>query len=313
MPTPATRRRLPPWLKVKAPGGARYAAIKETLRGLDLHTVCEEARCPNMGECWGQGTATMMVLGDVCTRGCRFCAVRSGNPGGMVDGDEPAKVADAVARMGLDYVVLTMVDRDDLTDGGAAHVSACVQAIKLATPDVMVEVLTGDFRGDEQAIAVAATSGAEVLAHNVEVVRRLTPLVRDPRCDYDQSMRVLAAFRRLGPAGAVTKASIMVGVGETADEVDACMADLVAAGVRILTVGQYLRPTPKHLPVDRFVTPDEFDGYRERGLAAGFDYVASGPLVRSSYKAAEQFLRSRRKSPDQPAILRRIDEVAPCP
>ncbi len=247
-----------------------------------------------MGECWGQGTATMMVLGDVCTRGCRFCAVRSGNPKGIVDGGEPDKVADAVAKMGLDYVVLTMVDRDDLPDGGAAHISRCVQAIKREKPDVMVEVLTGDFVGNELAVATVARSGAEVLAHNVEVVRRLTPLVRDPRCDYDQSLRVLRAFRRLGPASSVTKASIMVGVGETHDEVLACMDDLLEAEVEILTVGQYLRPTPKHLAVDRFVRPDEFEVYRRRGLERGFRYVASGPLVRSSYKAAEQVLTSQR-------------------
>jgi len=284
---------LPHWLKVQAPGGPRYAAIKETLRGLDLHTVCEEARCPNMGECWGQGTATLMVLGDVCTRGCRFCAVRSGNPKGVVDAGEPEHVAHAVAAMGLDYVVLTMVDRDDLPDGGASHVVRCVQAIQRAQPGVMVEVLTGDFQGNELALAAVARSGADVLAHNVEVVRRLTPKVRDPRCDYDQSMDVLRAFRRLGPPGTATKASIMVGVGETTAEVLECMDDLRAADCEILTIGQYLRPTPKHLEVARFVTPEEFEAYRLHGEARGFDYVASGPLVRSSYKAAEQFLLAR--------------------
>jgi lipoic acid synthetase len=255
----------------------------------------------------------MMVLGDTCTRGCRFCAVASGNPQGVVDANEPEHVADAVAKMGLDYLVLTMVDRDDLADGGAAHVSDCVQAIKRSSPHVMVEVLSGDFLGDEAALATIAQSGAEVLAHNIEVVRRLTPLVRDSRCGYDQSLDALRAYRRLGPESGVTKASLMVGVGETFDEVLECMDDLRDAEVEILTIGQYLRPTMKHMAVDRFVTPDEFDRFRVEGLDRGFSYVASGPLVRSSYKAAEQFLLAAQSKSCQLDSSQSLTGVPPCP
>jgi lipoic acid synthetase len=284
--------RLPAWLKVRAPGGERYARIKSTLRNLDLHTVCEEARCPNVGECWGAGTATIMVLGDVCTRGCRFCSVTSGNPGGTVDPDEPENVARAVARMGLDYVVMTMVDRDDLSDGGAAHVAECVRSIKRHDASVLVEVLSGDWAGDQAAIRTASESGAEVMAHNIETVRRLTPAVRDARCGYDLSLDVLRRYKALAPEGTYTKSSIMVGVGERPDEVLSTMDDLREVGVDLLTLGQYLRPTKRHLDVAEFVHPDDFERYRREALARGFRSVASGPLVRSSYRAGELLIKS---------------------
>jgi len=272
---------------VRAPGGSRYRHIKGTLRGLDLHTVCEEARCPNQGECWGAGTATVMLLGDVCTRGCRFCAVASARRGRELDPDEPAKVAEAVAALGLDYVVLTTVDRDDLPDGGAGHIASTVRALRERDPELRVEVLSGDFAGDEDALVEVSASGATVLAHNVEVVRRLTPSVRDARCGYDLSLGVLRRFGELSPAGVPTKSSLMVGLGETAAEVAECLADLRAAGVDLLTVGQYLQPSAKHLAVAEYVTPERFEQYRREALALGFSRVASGPLVRSSYRAAE--------------------------
>jgi lipoyl synthase len=253
--------------------------------------VCEEALCPNIAECWGGGTATLMVLGDVCTRGCRFCGVATGHPGGVVDPGEPDKVAEAVLAMGLSYVVLTSVDRDDLPDGGAAHFAACVGAIKRRDPRTLVETLTGDMQGDERALAVLAVSGAEVLAHNLETVERLHPMVRDPRARYAQSLLVLAAFKRLRPE-AVTKSSLMLGLGEREDEVLTAMDDLRAAGVEILTMGQYLRPTRKHLPVVEYLPPARFDHYRALALARGFRFVAAGPLVRSSYRAGELFLQS---------------------
>jgi len=284
---PTPRRRLPEWLKVRAPGGPRYAHIKGTLRTLDLHTVCEEARCPNQGECWGSGTATVLLLGDVCTRGCRFCAVDSARQGRPVDPDEPEHVARAVARLGLDYVVLTTVDRDDLPDGGAGHIARTVAAIRARDPAVGIEVLMGDLGGDPEALATVAGSGAVVLAHNVETVRRLTPRVRDRRCDYDLSLTVLRRWRELAPEGVPTKSSLMVGLGETAGEVLACLDDLRDAGVELLTIGQYLQPTPRHLPVAEYVAPEVFSRYREEALRRGLSAVASGPLVRSSYRAAD--------------------------
>jgi len=276
---------------VRLPGSGEFYPIRQRLRGLGLHTVCEEARCPNMAECWGGGTATLMVLGDVCTRGCRFCSVTTGHPGGVVDPCEPEKVAEATGAMGLDYVVLTAVDRDDLPDGGAAHFAACVDAIKRRDPRVLVETLTGDMLGDERALAVLAASGAEVLAHNLETVERLQPMVRDPRANYAQSLGVLAAFKRLR-AGAVTKSSLMLGLGEREDEVLRAMDDLRAVGVEILTLGQYLRPTKKHLPVVEYVEPARFAQYEALGLARGFRFVAAGPLVRSSYRAGELFVKN---------------------
>lgn len=279
----------PAWLKVPLPTGEKFLMLKSRLRALGLHTVCEEARCPNIGECWAGGTATLMVLGDVCTRHCRFCAIASGNPKGRVDKDEPEKSAQVAETMDLKYVVLTAVDRDDLPDGGAAHFAATVTAIKRRVPGIVVETLTGDFQGDEEALAVMLASGLDVFAHNLETVRRLQRTVRDARANYDQTLFVLAKALELRPE-LVTKTSLMLGLGETDEEVLQAMRDLRAVGVRILTLGQYLRPTEKHLPVIEFVTPEKFAWLEQQARALGFDYVASGPLVRSSYRAAELFL-----------------------
>jgi lipoic acid synthetase len=299
---PKMRDPKPNWLKVRAPGGETYTHIKQTLRGLDLHTVCEEARCPNVGECWSKGTATVMVLGDVCTRGCRFCAVTSGHPKGVVDAREPENVASAVAALGLKYVVLTMVDRDDLPDGGAAHVRDTVLALRRLSPGLLVETLVGDFAGDFSCVDTVLSGGPSVYGHNIEVVRRLTPLVRDRRCSFDRSLDLLSYARKKADEKPqndelnsekwtrYVKSSLMVGVGETDDEVVEAMADLRKAGVDIVTLGQYLRPSPKHLPVDRYVTPEQFERWQTIGQAMGFAFVASGPLVRSSYHAAEAFV-----------------------
>jgi len=280
----------PSWLKVRAPGGERFNALKGTFRSLDLHTVCEEARCPNVGECWTEGTATVMLLGDVCTRGCRFCAVTTGDPRGAVDGREPEHVARALARLELQYVVLTMVDRDDLLDGGAAHVARTVTRIHELRPDILLETLLGDFGGHMDYVDTTVDARPDVWAHNIEVVRRLQRTVRDVRCSYERSLDVLRRVKRRDPSR-WTKSSIMVGLGETDDEVLETMRDLREAGVDIVTVGQYLRPSPKHLAVERYVTPEQFAAYAEAGKELGFRYVASGPLVRSSYRAAEVFIR----------------------
>lgn len=281
----------PPWLKVRAPGGERYGALKETFRSLDLHTVCEEARCPNIGECWAEGTATIMLLGDTCTRGCRFCAVATGNPRGAVDVREPEHVARALAGMPLQYIVMTMVDRDDLLDGGAGHVAATVRRLKELRPDMLVETLVGDFGGHLDPVDVTIDARPDVWAHNIEVVRRLQRTIRDVRCSYEQSLRVLARVKQRAPT-MLAKSSIMVGIGESDDEVLETMADLRGAGVDIVTLGQYLRPTPRHAPVDRYVEPARFEEFARQGRALGFAFVASGPMVRSSYKAAEVFVRA---------------------
>jgi lipoyl synthase len=282
--------RKPEWLKVRLPGGERHAQLKETFRRLELHTVCEEARCPNIGECWREGTATIMILGDVCTRGCRFCAVTSGNPKGVVDANEPAHVAQALGQMDLAYVVLTMVDRDDLPDGGADHVARTVQAIRGKSPELLIEALVGDFAGRTADVEKLVRDGRpDVYAHNVEVVPSLQRRMRDARCSWERSVDSLRAARAAGAN--VTKTSLMVGCGETEAEVHTAMQQLRAADVDVLTIGQYLRPTPKHVPVVRYVEPAEFDRYREAGLSLGFKYVAAGPLVRSSYRAAEAFLK----------------------
>jgi lipoic acid synthetase len=282
--------RKPEWLKVRLPGGERHAHLKETFRRLNLHTVCEEARCPNIGECWREGTATIMILGDVCTRGCRFCAVTSGNPKGVVDHEEPAHVAQALGQMDLAYVVLTMVDRDDLPDGGADHVARTVQEIRKRSPELLLETLVGDFAGRVSDVEKLVRDGRpDVYAHNVEVVPSLQRRMRDARCSWDRSVESLRAAREAGAN--VTKTSLMVGCGEEEAEVHEAMAQLRAADVDVLTIGQYLRPTPKHAPVARYVEPAEFERYREAGTALGFKYVAAGPLVRSSYRAAEAFLK----------------------
>lgn len=281
----------PDWLKVPIPAGPTVGRLTGLLRQRGLHTVCEEARCPNMGECWAGGTATFMVLGDVCTRGCRFCAVKTHRNGLPVDDTEPDKVAEAAVAMRLTYVVLTMVDRDDLSDGGANHIAATVRALKRRDPGILVEALVSDFQGDAGQLADCLAGGADVFAHNVETVERLTPRVRDHRCDYRRSLSVLRSAKSLRP-GIVTKSSLMLGLGESDAEVERAMDDLRAHDVDVLTLGQYLRPTLKHLPVREHIAPARFAALEKRALRKGFLYVAAGPLVRSSYKAGEYFLQN---------------------
>lgn len=284
--------RKPDWLRVRLPAGPQhdeFQGLKARFRDRGLHTVCEEARCPNIFECWGQGTATVMILGETCTRGCRFCSVHTGKPGGVIDADEPENTALALAEMGLAYVVLTMVDRDDLRDGGAGHVARTVRRIKHHTPDLRVEALVGDFRGRRQDIQTVVREGRpDVFAHNVEVVPRLQRTIRDARCSWSRSIDVLTAAKELGSA--ITKSSLMVGLGESRGEVLEAMRKLRDADVDVLTIGQYLRPTKRHASVERYVEPSEFADYERAGLDMGFRFVASGPLVRSSYRAAEAFL-----------------------
>jgi len=293
---PPPDRKKPDWLKVGLPSGPSVARLQRLVGELGLHTVCQEALCPNLGECWGHGTMTVMILGEVCTRACKFCAVHTGHPGGRVDPTEPQRVAEAVRRLGLGYVVLTSVDRDDLPDGGAGQFAATVRAIKRAAPATRVEALTPDFQGDRKAVATVLEAGLDVFAHNLETVRRLTPRVRDPRAGYDQSLAVLAfarEYREEKGLDYLTKSSLMVGLGETEAEIREAMADLRAAGVEVLTLGQYLRPTKNHLPVARYVPPEDFAKYRDWGYAMGFLEVFSGPLVRSSYRAERVFLEAR--------------------
>ncbi|MGB8331375.1 MAG: lipoyl synthase [Polyangiales bacterium] len=284
--------RKPDWLRVRLPAGPQqdeFSRLKARFRGRGLHTVCEEARCPNIFECWGQGTATVMILGETCTRGCRFCSVNTGKPGGFVDPEEPENTALALAEMGLAYVVLTMVDRDDLSDGGAAHVARTVRRIRHHSPGLRVETLVGDFQGHHPDIRTVVHEGhPDVFAHNVEVVPRLQRPIRDSRCSWDRSVGVLATAKALGAS--ITKSSLMVGLGEERKEVLESMQLLRDADVDVLTIGQYLRPTKRHAPVQRYVEPKEFADYEQAGLQMGFRFVASGPLVRSSYRAAELFL-----------------------
>ncbi|TAL73134.1 MAG: lipoyl synthase [Rhodanobacter sp.] len=274
----------PPWLRVKLPTGAKYEAIANIVHTHKLNTVCMESKCPNIAECWGRGTATLMLMGSVCTRACKFCAVSTGNPNGWLDPLEPMQVADAVALMGLKYVVLTSVDRDDLPDGGAAHYAACVKAIHARSPSTAVEALTPDFAGSHDAVATVLDAGLATYAQNLETVRRLTHPVRDPRAGYEQTLDVLAFAKRHSPK-TLTKTSLMLGLGETDEELDQTLDDIRAANVDIVTMGQYMRPSVNHLPVERFVTPDEFRAYRDLALSKGFVEAVSGPLVRSSYRA----------------------------
>lgn len=274
----------PAWLRAKMPSGSGFAAVRQTVRTHRLSTVCEESMCPNIGECWNNGTATIMVMGSVCTRACRFCAVDTGNPRGWLDPEEPLNTARAVKLMQLDYVVITSVDRDDLADGGAGHYAACVREIKKLNPNTAVEALTPDFNGVLEDVQKVVDSGIEVFAQNIETVKRLTHPVRDPRAGYEQTIDVLAHAKKYRPA-VLVKTSLMLGLGERDDEIIATMHDLRAAGVDIVTLGQYLRPTPYHLAIDRYVMPDEFAAYRREGLDIGFLEVVAGPLVRSSYRA----------------------------
>ena len=280
------RQRKPDWLRIRVQGGERYDAVKDIVHSHRLATVCEEAKCPNMSECWSAGTATIMLMGDVCTRACRFCAVNTGNPRGWLDPAEPENTARSVALMNLKYVVLTSVNRDDLPDGGAAHYAACVRRVKADNPETAVEALTPDFLGDLGDVETVLDAGIDVFAQNVETVRRLTHPVRDPRAGYEQTLTVLRHAKRYRP-DVLTKTSLMLGLGETDDEIEACMDDLRAAAVDILTFGQYLQPTAHHLPVERYVSPEAFERYRQSGLARGFLEVVSGVFVRSSYRAEQ--------------------------
>jgi lipoic acid synthetase len=281
----------PSWLRAKAPSGEGFSVVKSIVREHRLATVCQEAKCPNIGECWNAGTATIMLMGAVCTRACRFCAVDTGNPRGWLDAEEPQNVARTVELMRLKYVVLTSVNRDDLPDGGAKHYADCIRAIKHNTPATAVEALTPDFQGVLADVEQVVDSGLEVFAQNVETVRRLTHPVRDPRAGYEQTLRVLDHAKRYKPS-VLTKTSLMLGLGETDAEILETLDDLRAIEVDILTLGQYLRPTVNHLPVQRFVTPAEFDRYREEALARGFLECVSGPLVRSSYRAEQALNRN---------------------
>jgi len=288
-PRPVGRK--PSWLRAPMPAGRRFDAVRQTVREHRLATVCEEAKCPNIGECWNAGTATLMLMGEVCTRACRFCAVDTGNPRGWLDAEEPANAARTVALMGLRYVVLTSVNRDDLDDGGAAHFAACVREIKGVSPATAVEALTPDFQGVLADVETVVDSGLDVFAQNVETVRRLTHPVRDPRASYQQTLAVLAHAKRHRPE-VLTKTSLMLGLGETDDEILATMDEMRAVGVDILTLGQYLRPTVNHLAVERFVTPEEFERYRSAALERGFVECVAGPLVRSSYRAEQALARN---------------------
>ena len=276
--------RKPPWLRVKLPAGAKYEEIRDLVRSHKLSTVCAESKCPNIAECWGRGTATLMLMGSVCTRACKFCSVSTGNPHGWLDPLEPASVADAVALMKLKYVVLTSVDRDDLPDGGAGHYAACIRAIHGRTPETAVEALTPDFAGRHECVARVLDAGLATYAQNIETVERLTHPVRDARAGYRQTLGVLK-FAKGYASKTITKTSMMLGLGETDDEIDRALDDIRAADVDVVTMGQYMRPTQNHLPVERFVTPEQFQQYREMALAKGFLEVVSGPLVRSSYRA----------------------------
>jgi lipoyl synthase len=276
--------RKPQWLRAPMPAGTGFDAVKSVVKEHRLATVCEEAKCPNIGECWNAGTATLMLMGAVCTRACRFCSVDTGNPRGWLDHEEPINSARTVQLMGLKYVVLTSVNRDDLPDGGAAHFAACVREIKRLSPNTAVEALTPDFQGNLKDVETVVASGLEVFAQNVETVKRLTHPVRDPRATYEQTLDVLRHAKAFRP-DVLTKTSLMLGLGETDEEIETAMDDMRAANVDILTLGQYLRPTVNHLEIERWVTPQEFERYRELALSKGFLECVSGPLVRSSYRA----------------------------
>ncbi len=281
----------PEWLKVRPPSGENYVRLKAMMSELNLATVCQSARCPNIGECWSAGTATVMLMGDVCTRGCRFCNVKTGNPRGKIDTAEPEKVGYAVGQMNLDYVVLTSVDRDDLPDQGAAHFAQTIRKIKSVNPKTLVEVLTPDFRGNEDLIKLLVEAAPDVFAHNIETVERLTPRVRDPRAGYRQSLNVLRTVKKFDPK-MKTKSSVMLGLGEDPLEIETTLRDLRDVGCDVVTFGQYLQPSKRHLPVFRYIAPLEFDHWREIAEAMGFLYVASGAMVRSSYRAGEFFMKA---------------------
>ncbi|KAF8349954.1 mitochondrial Lipoyl synthase [Amanita rubescens] len=294
--------RLPSYLKTSIPSGASFNKIKKDLRGLNLHTVCEEARCPNIGDCWGSGkdtlgaegrstaTATIMLMGDTCTRGCRFCSVKTSRAPPPLDPHEPENTAEAISRWGVGYIVLTSVDRDDLADGGARHFAETIRKIKQKAPQILVEALTGDFAGVLDHVSLVARSGLDVYAHNIETVEELTPFVRDRRATFRQSLKVLEHAKKEGVR--VTKSSIMLGVGETHDQILDALKELRKSDVDVVTFGQYMRPTKRHMKVDRYVEPAEFERWKTIAEDMGFLYVASGPLVRSSYKAGEYYIEN---------------------
>ena len=279
----------PPWLKAQIPTGEKYYYLKKLLKSLNLSTVCEEANCPNIGECWGGGTATIMLMGDLCTRGCRFCNVKTGNPKGQLDQQEPQKVAYALSRLNLNYIVLTSVNRDDLPDEGAGHFAKTIDHIKKRLPELLLEVLTPDFKGEAKWIQKIVDSGPHVFAHNIETVKRLSRRVRDPRASYPQSLKVLELVKQQNPS-IYTKSSIMLGLGETRDEILQTFKDLRSVGCDVVTLGQYLRPKKRHLPVVRYLSPKEFKELEDIAKDMGFVYCASGPLVRSSYRAGEFYM-----------------------
>ena len=286
----AERPRRPEWMKVRAPSAdGRYFDVKKLIHGAGLHTVCEEARCPNIAECWGKGTATFQILGDTCTRACRYCYVHSGRPEQAPDPLEPLRLAQAAAQMGLKHVVVTSVDRDDIEDRGAGHFAATIRALKAKVPDCSVEVLTPDFLGvEEQALATVIGARPDVFNHNIETVRRLHRRMRGAKASYDGALELLQRAKQIAPYPVLTKSGIIVGLGETNDEVVETMGDLRAHGVDVVTIGQYLQPSSSHAEIDRWVHPDEFAWLREQGEALGFGSVFAGPLVRSSYRADEQ-------------------------
>ncbi len=292
--------RKPSWLKVSIPTGSTVQFVASTKTERSLYTVCEEAMCPNRHECWSSGTATFMLMGDTCTRACKFCAVNSGKPNGWLDFDEPRKLAEAINLMKLKYVVLTSVTRDDLPDGGAQHLANCIQAIKDMNPDILVEILIPDFAGNITALRTIVESPVDVIAHNIETVERLQGKVRDPRASYEQSLAVLENVKLMDP-NRFTKSSIMVGVGETHEDITEAFKDLREKKCDFLTIGQYLRPSFKHIPVEKYVHPDVFDALKMEALDLGFLYVASGPLVRSSYKAGEFFIENIIRKKNQSA------------
>ncbi len=281
----------PDWLRISVKGGETFENVKSIVSEHKLATVCEEAKCPNLSECWSAGTATIMLMGDVCTRACRFCSVNTGNPQGLLDADEPERTARSVELMGSKYIVLTSVNRDDVADGGAGHYAACVRRVKEVNPATAVEALTPDFEGVLSDVEAVVDSGIEVFAQNIETVKRLTHPVRDPRASYQQTLDVLAHAKRYRP-DVLTKTSLMLGLGESEEEIFQTMDDLLAINVDILTLGQYLQPTVNHLPIERYVTPDEFEHYRQVGLKKGFMEVVSGVFVRSSYRAEQVLLKN---------------------
>ncbi|MDP7260609.1 MAG: lipoyl synthase [archaeon] len=287
----AEQAKKPDWFKIKLPTSRRFSKTQAIVKNSGVSTVCEEASCPNISECWTQGTATFMIMGDTCTRACRFCDIKTGIPKKPPDSEEPEKLAEAIENFGVEYVVITSVNRDELPDGGSEHFAKCIRAIQKQCPDTLIEVLTPDFFSNEKQIKNVVKAKPDVYAHNIEVVKELQSKIRDPRASYEKSLETLRAVKRID-SKMPTKSSIMVGVGESQEEVLTAMKDLRKANVNFLTIGQYLRPTERHYPVKEFVHPDIFKKYEEKGLRMGFEYVASGPLVRSSYKAGEYYIKN---------------------